>query len=453
MTVHHQTDEILGTLAQHQLVVFVGARGTGKTLLSGDVEAKLTASGVTVVSLDAEQARSPTDLIAPLANVLGCTTDRLSAVGLPSTARVRVLVDNCDVLNDRTWFPALQDQWRGLLGEPEARGRISFLLCGRPLFRRVAEGRGSPLVGMGSFVPSRPLTMADVGQRFAVDQQVAQAVVSKTGGHPLLTRRLIEAIEGDVHALEQRYVDFARSQRRYVLQLIDDHGTTTRAVLADVLEAPRGGTIAESAIIARHFGSSRVLGQDTLDDLVASGLLERLEGGVRLGASILRADRDLSQYLTTPDFSVVDEPSGQHGEAARELFRAENRLRRKVGDWLGEVEETWWPSRFDDSLVREVEQRRRAEADSPAPSTTDVHPIGYLTFGELVDAILAQANWEQVFRVRIGMTREAINQAVAVILAVRNKVAHNRPVDESDVASLRLALRRLDLLATPPAHD
>jgi Cdc6-like AAA superfamily ATPase len=445
MTGHHQTTEILDTLAQHQLVVYVGARGTGKTLLVGDVEQKLKASDVTVVPLDAEQAQSPTDLTAPLADVLRCSHDQLSAVDLSSAARVRVLVDNCDSLNDRMWFPALQDQWRGLLGQPEARGRVSFLLCGRPLFRRVAEGRGSPLVGIGSFVPSRPLATADVAERFAVDETVARAVLSKTGGHPLLTRRLIEAIDGDVNALEATYLDFARTQRRYLLQLIDDHGTTTRAVLADVLEGRRGNTIAESAIIARHFGSSRMLGQDTLDDLVASGLLTRQEGGVCLGASILRADRDLHQHLAAPRFTVVDEPSVEHGEAVSELFRAENRLRRNVGYWLGEVEETWWPSRFDDSLVREVEERRRAEADSPAPSATDIHPIGYLTLGELFDLILTQANWEQVFRVRIGLTRDAFNRAAATILAVRNKVAHNRPVDASDIASLRVALRRLNL--------
>lgn len=211
--------------------------------------------------------------------------------------------------------------------------------------------------------------------------------------------------------------------------------------------------MAEAAIIARHFGASRLLGQDTLDDLVASGVLERAENGVRLAASILRADRDLFQHLTAPEFRVVEEPSDQHGEAARELFRAENRLRRKVGEWLSDIDETWWPSRFSDSLVREAEQRRRAEAVSPVPSSTAVHPVCYLTLPELVDSMLEQDNWEHLFRVRIGLTRDAINQAVSTILAVRNKVAHNRPIDDSDLAALRVALNRLELFQDRPQQS
>jgi hypothetical protein len=441
---HHQTGQVLDALAQHQLVVFVGARGTGKTCLLEDVNTALTASGVTVIALDAETAQAPSDLMASIAVALQCPQDRLTAANLSDELRLRVLVDNCDALHEKNWFPAVQDEWRGLLGEPEARGRVAFLLCGRPLFRRVAEGRGSPLVGIGTFVPSRPLNAAEI-ESLGVDENVAVTVRLKTGGHPQLTRRLVDAIHGDVAELEVKYVEFALSQRRFLLKLIDDHGSATRAVLADLLDASRSATVAESAIIARHFGGSGVLGQDTIDDLMASGLVARVGGSCRLGAEILRTDRDIRQYLGAAPFTIFDEPSVEHAEAAGDLFRAENRLRRIVGSALAEVEDTWWPSRFPTNIVREVEQRRKSEADSTAPASADVHPIAYLTFGELVDSVLEESNWEQIFRVRLGLSRDAFTQAASVITTVRNKVAHNRPVSEPDLTVLRLASKRLGL--------
>ena len=98
---------------------------------------------------------------------------------------------------------------------------------------------------------------------------------------------------------------------------------------------------------------------------------------------------------------------------------------------------------FPPALVREVEQRRKSEAESPAPAVQAAHPIAYLTLGELVDSILEEANWEQVFRVRLGMSRDAFTQIAAALTAVRNKVAHNRPISISDLDVLHLALNRL----------
>jgi hypothetical protein len=409
MNLHHQTAQILDALSQHQLVVFVGARGTGKTLLLRDVEASLLASGVTVRTLDAESAQSASDLVAPIAEVLQCAEDRLTAAHLPDEQRLRVLVDNCDALHEKSWFPGVQDEWRGLLGEPKARGRVAFLLCGRPLFRRVAEGRGSPLVGIGTFVPSKPLSSSEIEALLGVNEMVAAKVRVKTGGHPQLTRRLVEAIGGDVARLEGGYVDFASSQRRNLLQLIDDHGSATRPVLADLLDAPRGTAVAKSAIMARHFGGAGVLGEDTIDDLAASGLIECSGESCRLGAEIIRTDRDLRKHLAAPPFAVIDEPSAEHADAAEYLFRTENRLRQLVGGTLAQVDETWWPSRFTANVVREVEQRRKNEADSPAPASAELHPVAYLTFAELVDSIVEEANWEQVFRVRLGMSRSAFS--------------------------------------------
>jgi hypothetical protein len=445
MTRHHQTDEVIGALGQHQLVVFVGARGTGKTRLIKDVEEVLTSRGMAVLVLNAEAAQASTDLLVPIAVVLGCKTDQLTASHMPGDLRLRVLVDNCDALHQKTWFPAVQDQWRGLLGESQARGRVGVLLCGRPLFRRVAEGRGSPLVGIGTFVPSRPLTREEIETILDVAAATAEKTQTKTGGHPQLSHRLVDQIHGDLSELESRYVEFVQSQRRFVLQLIDDHGEGTRAALADMLDCPRGSVTAESAILARHFRGARMLGEDVLNDLVSSGLIKRVGESLALSAEMLRTDRDLRKHLGTPSLDLDDEPSVEYVEAAAWIFRIENRLRLMVGHALAEIDEMWWPSRFPPAMIREVEQRRQTESDSPVPVMVDIHPIAYLNFGELVDAVVEETNWRQVFRVRFGMTREAFNQTSATITVVRNKVAHNRPVSTDDLVMLRLSSERLGL--------
>lgn len=443
MTSHHQTDEVLAALAQHQLVVVIGSRGTGKSCLLEDIGQTLSGRGVAVVKLDAQAAQTANALVAPIAVALGCVEDRLTATAMKDNARLRVLVDNCDALHEKTWFPAVQDEWRGLLGEPAARGRVAFLLCGRPLFRRIAEGRGSPLVGIGTFLPTRPLAVEEVESYLATDRSLAEKVRAKTGGHPQLTRRLLDALDRDVRNLERRYVSFAGSQRRFLLQLIDDHGSAARGVIADILNTPRGLSVAESAVLARHYGGAGLIGHDAIDDFAASGLIERTRGRCQLAAEILRTDRDLHQHLRAPIFSMMSDPSEEFVEVATHLFRIENQLRTFVGEALAQVDDVWWPSRFSPAIVSEADQRRRIEEQSPAPPTTEAHPIAYLSFGELLDAMQEEANWEQVFRVRLGTTREAFAEVARAITAVRNKVAHNRPVGPQDVDVLRHAANRL----------
>jgi hypothetical protein len=188
-----------------------------------------------------------------------------------------------------------------------------------------------------------------------------------------------------------------------------------------------------------------VLGQDTIDDLAASGLIDNSGDSCRLAAEILGTDRDLRKHLAAPPLSIVTEPTAEHAEAADILFRVENRLRELVGRALSQVEETWWPSRFPAALVNEVGQRRQGEANSHAPASVEMHPLAYLTLGELFDSISEETNWEQVFKIRLGMRREAFAQATAAITAVRNKVAHNRPVDGDDITALQMATERLNL--------
>jgi hypothetical protein len=439
---HHQSDEVRDLLSRHQIVFFVGARGTGKTVLANGLEQSFTETGVRTLRLEAGDAVTPADLNDPIASVLGCPADSLAADNLSSDVRLRIIVDACEQLHDRPWLPYIQEQWRALLSDPGVVGRIGILLLGRPLFRGLAVGKGSPLMGIGVMEPARPLDLEDCAE-FGIEEKVASAVLRKTGGHPHLTRTLISAIDGRVENLSSEFRPFLDESRRYVMRLIEDHGVAARAVLLDLLETSAG--ISEAALIAAHFGDSRLLGEECLDDLKASGLAAETDRLYFLKAELVRAMQEIRAFLGVRSFEVPLYPSQEHGDAGKLMFYAENLLRRRVGESLSEIDQAWWPSRIPDSLVAEAELRRRAEIESAAAPTYDAHPIGYLTLGELIDVISSQPNWDQVFRVRFGMTRRAFEDAMSDVTVIRNKAAHNRPVTSADCVTLQVALSRLHL--------
>src|SRR5947209_450321 len=76
---HHQATEIREALSRHQVVFFVGARGTGKTLLAADLENEFNRTDVQTVRLDAADISTPADLNEPIAAVLGCSSNSLTA--------------------------------------------------------------------------------------------------------------------------------------------------------------------------------------------------------------------------------------------------------------------------------------------------------------------------------------------------------------------------------------
>jgi len=440
---HHQTNEVREALSRHQVIFFVGARGTGKTLLAAHLESEFNRTDVQTIRLEASDAFTPADLNEPIAAVLGCPSNSLTAESLPRDARVRIIIDQCEELHDKPWLPYLQDQWRALLSEPEARGRVALLLLGRPLFRALGGGRGSPLLTIGVVKPARPLDTDSAASTFGVRPNVADPAIRKTGGHPYLTSALLRAIDGDAANFKKALPPFIAESRRYVMRLIEDHALAAHGVLADLLDAR--SPVAEAALIGKHFGDARLFGEECLEDLCGSGLIERETSMCSLAAELLRAIPDLRLFLRVQEVEVETEPTEHHGLAAATLFCVENLLRRRIGLWLEEIDQAWWPGRVPESLVAAAELRRRSELESSVCPEVEPHPILYLTVGEMCDLVMSQENWDQVFRVRFGMTRSAFEETKKDLLAVRNKVAHNRVVSASDVAILEGAVRRLGL--------
>jgi hypothetical protein len=444
----HQLSEIRDALASHPVVALVGARGTAKTLLADRLIGELERSAVTVVRLDARDAETPRDLNVAIARALQCEADDLTAGNLPEGRVVRVVIDNCHEFYDKKWFPYLQEQWRALLSSASARGRVAILLIGRPLFRRVAGGDGSPLLNIGPTLATRPLSVAEVSDAFEVTPEVAAAVVRKTGGHPALTGALIAAIEGEIARMGNVISGFISAQERYLLKLAEDHSLAALALLADLTRSD--APVAHATLIAKHFGDAFIDGQEALRDLIASGLVKREGANLIVAAELLRQVTAVREFIRVPTFELSDEPPDEHNEAAALLYGVENRLRRLIAETLGAIDAAWWPARVPTEFVAEAELRRRAELDSAAAADSDYHPILYLSLGELFDLIWKRENWDQAFSVRIHRTLPMARDSARDVTAVRNKLAHSRPVNRADVDLLRAGARRLGLL---PSND
>lgn len=440
---HRQASEVQEALSRYQVVCYIGARGTGKTLLADNVAEHLRSSAVSVVRLRAQDLGSPADVIDPMASAAGLSPTALRDGAIPEDARVRVIIDDAHEFHRHRWFHREQEEWRAVLSQERARGRIALLLLGRPLFRTLAGGAGSPLLNIGTTIAARPLDTSDEMET-VVDQAAFNAHARKTGGHPHLTEALLRLTGGDVEQLREAVPQLVAEHRRYILRLSEDHALASRGVLWDLLEAA-GQPVSSSALIARHFGESASLGFDCLADLAGTGLITQGQESCSLAAELLKAMPEVRMFLRAPAAVFPASSTADHAQAARELFRLENELRAAVAAELEAVDSTWWPSRIPEGVVAEVELRRRAESESSASADPDAHPLLFLTTGELVDLVLTRASWDGSFRVRFNVTREAFERAMGDVIAVRNKVAHNREVSSTDVALLRSAGERLGL--------
>jgi hypothetical protein len=252
---------------------------------------------------------------------------------------------------------------------------------------------------------------------------------------------MLESYGGE---FQQAMRAFCRDEAAYLMRLVGDHEVAAVGMLADVMSSPRG--VAESSLIRAHFGNAVQDGLDAVSDLAGAGLVARGEDRIALAAKSLKGVKAIRTYVRSGHVAIpVDAPQA-HAEGAAMMYRLENRLRERVATWLGEVEETWWPSRIPASVVGEAESKMRAEASSRFAPESPVHPIVYTGLGELLDVIRHETNWSQVFRVRFHLDKDLFEEVVDDICRARNKIAHNRPFGRPDVALLAVAARRLQLI-------
>jgi hypothetical protein len=186
--------------------------------------------------------------------------------------RIHVTLDRAEALFEAPWLTAFQDIWRALVTCEGVSGRLTTLMLGRPVLRRVLGGEASPLANVACVVRARPLTVEQLSSNLHADPTIAKAVVRKTGGHPRLSRELhLATADGGLGTFGTVYQEFVEDFRDYVGRLIDDHGAAASAVVADLVRMR--AQVSEEALLDRHFASSRGEGVTMLEDLTGSGLI------------------------------------------------------------------------------------------------------------------------------------------------------------------------------------
>lgn len=437
---HHQAEQVRDDLASNQLVVFIGARGTGKTMLADELASEFASIDLDVVRIDIRHIDSLAAINAPLFALLGGGEgDVLSELQPPPDRRIRIIVDNCQDIYDADWMGEFQDEWRAFLTAPQMEGVVSALFLGRPLFRNVLGGRGSPLMNVAALRIAEPMSVQAVAGTFDIDLPFATAVNRKTGGHPDLTRRFIVAAENEIANMRTGVERILETEHRYLLSLVEDHTIAGIGLLADLLAA--GAPVAEGTLVHMRFGSSYTAGLDVLGDLAGSGLIRKDGEQWEITADILRAVPQVTTFIRVPELQIPIDAPGEHGTAAACLYLLENTLRRLVADCLSSIESGWWPARIDEAVAGAAESRWKAERASRTAPQRETHPILYVNLGELFGVIERSDNWTQAFGLRLNMDREKYNDVRDDVLAVRNKVGHNRQITDDDMALCRAAAR------------
>lgn len=439
------SERIKDLLHANQLVVAIGARGTGKSYCVDQLRGSWQELGVQVLCLDAASAEKPQDLELPLTAALGCSSTDLTARFMPENRILRVIVDRSEYLYDRGWLGGLQERWRALLSDQDSRGRLGVVFFGRPIFRQIAGGDSSPLLNAGPVITPRPLTAREIEECFGVDQVCATAVKRKTGGHPRLTASLLNAISGDHQNIDKVIDSFAMDNRRYLVQLVQDHSPEGRAVLSELLE--KHAAIHQGALIRQHFGAAHAAGVEAIDDLEASGLIARGgDSNCSVSAGLLRNLEGLRGLLGPPTVVIPDYDQEVMSEAVRLLFVAENRLRKLVAESLTDVDPAWWISQVPPELRGAAEGRRDSEGEILSIEDMHLHPVMYLNLGEMLDLIYKKENWDTVFRVVFPMGKTTVEEDSRRFNALRNRIAHNRPISQRQLEDLKGLVQRLGLL-------
>ena len=105
---------------------------------------------------------------------------------------------------------------------------------------------------------------------------------------------------------------------------------------------------------------------------------------------------------------------------AKRIWDLENSIRRFVVSELSAVSSTWWEERVSREIGSGAELRRRNELES-ALGGVALHPIAYLSLGELFDVVLSQKNWNEVFAVRLTSSDTALRELSSSVTTVRNR--------------------------------
>ena len=103
---------------------------------------------------------------------------------------------------------------------------------------------------------------------------------------------------------------------------------------------------------------------------------------------------------------------------------------------------SWWQKGLTEEAYRKVEGYRGAASNS-----TDNRLEG-LTLGELFEQVLAQKNWEEIFR-SLFPDKRFVSERASFIINIRNRIMHKGDVLEIDLEKYILSIKELlDIIHT-----
>ena len=143
-----------------------------------------------------------------------------------------------------------------------------------------------------------------------------------------------------------------------------------------------------------------------------------------------------STTINTKIISVPDE----NIKAYKMLYSMENAIRMLIVDCLEKIAgEKWWKDRLPGDILKDYKESKNKEQRFSWISLVPHHPIYYVDFPSLKKVIEKKNNWDDVFK-RIFGNKEMFSSSWSSIEPIRNKVAHNRCINESDIIFLNKTL-------------
>jgi len=424
-------------IQRHQVLILIGARGTGKTKVVSEVREAFEAHGQ-APWIDARRIETFEEMVEPLVSSSNSISSEFLPDEIPDSEDTQILftIENADYLYDYEWLGSAQDRLRALFTDQKIRGKWRLLITGRPRLRGILGGAGSPLANAGVVVPVKPLSKKTISEIYRVDDSKAGFIATQTGGHAELSGRLANFCAQHSDKPWQILEAFVNENRSYIDSVVADHGELGSRIIEAVWKAP-GSSVHGDAVSDRFLRKDGYQARSCIEDLAGSGLLV-LEGRyLSINRIVSKAvDRELRSEI-----EMVD--PGEHELAAKILFEIENKLRILVASRLCRLDEEWWQVFVPEDVATKAESAKSYDEEVKDLSIDTMHPIFYLDFATLFEVLQQRDLWSKTFAVEFSsknvqsVSLAQFQQWQIKLSAVRNRVAHNRPVSVADISVLK----------------
>jgi len=116
------------------------------------------------------------------------------------------------------------------------------------------------------------------------------------------------------------------------------------------------------------------------------------------------------------------------------VYFLEKTLRQFVVDQLSMISERWWRQRVPGNVWKNAEGRKKDEEEKLV-HTIDLHPIWYVHFPQYIEIVTRNDNWTEAFK-RVFGDKEHFRTVIEMLLPIRNKIAHMRPLSVNEKKNL-----------------